>query len=863
MNNDGNKPGDRSDNHESGDKRSDSTSKKLSKDSSEANAKSYRAALSANPNKTDTLSPDGKSKFALTDNGKPLTNTDQVKLLDELKKASDHGQMIGAGGKLQQPIELSLQHRAAEVSQAEAITQQRPPEVQQQIQQPLEKPVQQKDSSSPVANLFSKGNLYPDGVPPIPAAKVLQGSAGNDSEYGKTRIAYETETKPGISGPVYSANLSSPEVPNREITGQTSNTTSGGGSEASKPIQDRSATEHKSENSEFSQQPGVSNERLAQVGHATQQLLQTASDRFGADKIEKMHINKDDVGRAMSALLLGPDVCQLMGSDQASSFGKRLIVFGVAPMFGAADEAKKQFTERTQDTVHEGATNYLTGTAIGAVLERCHPLVLGTVTIGAGSAFLHDELTSPEHQERNAKVANISSRIDKASNADLLAFSDQTRTMLGPEVYKGAFTVVTGGAGMPGGPGVREAAKEEASHTLAKIDMKAVSENLSRLSQETWDKLAALCGQDKWRLSTQGAGEEGRGSFFAMNSHRGDLPEPNGGRRGPEPTGRAGGVEPSRGPERAEGSKNTTSGEKEQLESNSAKQSLGDKLDPASMKQALAERLPADDKSISEKLNALASREDFAERGKLIGSLLDRMDKSGNPRIPIDLDVIMHPLSLDALKDYSQCANNLSFLERAVGKDFPSKSLPSLRRDLEGRMKDLADAVKIGDGRSTEEAIGKATERIKNGNESIETLHETDSIIFKPGVYEFTLAEVRQKFTDDPKRVHLFEGIMRLAHDLKEAGCETMYLDGSFITRKYGPGDFDACWEPFMPKGKVDNPALLEETDRGNWARKSEYFGDIFPRFTEKYGDRVQKWQYDERTREVKGIIKIDLRKEL
>ena len=235
---------------------------------------------------------------------------------------------------------LPFQHRAAEgsVPQAEALTQQRPPEiqVQQRIQQPLETPVQQKDSRSPftaVANLFSKGNLYPDGVPPIPGAKVLQGSAGNDSEFGKTRIAYETETKTGISAPVYSVNLSTPEVPNREVTWQTSNTTTGAGSDASKPIQDRSATEHRSENSESSQQPRISNERLAQVEHATQQLLQTASDRFGADKIEKMHINKDDVGRAISALLLGPDVCQLMGPDQSSSFGKRLIVFGIAPMF--------------------------------------------------------------------------------------------------------------------------------------------------------------------------------------------------------------------------------------------------------------------------------------------------------------------------------------------------------------------------------------------------------------------------------------------------------------------------------------------------------------------------------------------------
>lgn len=29
---------------------------------------------------------------------------------------------------------------------------------------------------------------------------------------------------------------------------------------------------------------------------------------------------------------------------------------------------------------------------------------------------------------------------------------------------------------------------------------------------------------------------------------------------------------------------------------------------------------------------------------------------------------------------------------------------------------------------------------------------------------------------------------------LKAAGCQTIYIDGSFITTKSNPGDFDACW---------------------------------------------------------------------
>ena len=31
--------------------------------------------------------------------------------------------------------------------------------------------------------------------------------------------------------------------------------------------------------------------------------------------------------------------------------------------------------------------------------------------------------------------------------------------------------------------------------------------------------------------------------------------------------------------------------------------------------------------------------------------------------------------------------------------------------------------------------------------------------------------------------------------DLRAAGCKRAYIDGSFITTKEHPGDFDACWD--------------------------------------------------------------------
>lgn len=57
--------------NEIGDNRLDKTNEKLRNDSPEPDARTCRQALAANPNRTDTVSPDGVSRFGITDNGKP------------------------------------------------------------------------------------------------------------------------------------------------------------------------------------------------------------------------------------------------------------------------------------------------------------------------------------------------------------------------------------------------------------------------------------------------------------------------------------------------------------------------------------------------------------------------------------------------------------------------------------------------------------------------------------------------------------------------------------------------------------------------------------------------------------------------
>ena len=54
---------------------------------------------------------------------------------------------------------------------------------------------------------------------------------------------------------------------------------------------------------------------------------------------------------------------------------------------------------------------------------------------------------------------------------------------------------------------------------------------------------------------------------------------------------------------------------------------------------------------------------------------------------------------------------------------------------------------------------------------------------------------MKDRFGETPWRLELLEGLMKALVALKDAGCHRAYIDGSFVTTKEIPGDFDGCWE--------------------------------------------------------------------
>ena len=74
----------------------------------------------------------------------------------------------------------------------------------------------------------------------------------------------------------------------------------------------------------------------------------------------------------------------------------------------------------------------------------------------------------------------------------------------------------------------------------------------------------------------------------------------------------------------------------------------------------------------------------------------------------------------------------------------------------------------------------------------------------------------------------MLAGLRAALENLRSAGCLTAYVDGSFVSSKSEPGDFDACWEEAGVDLDRLDPVLLT-FDAGRAAQKANYGGEFFP----------------------------------
>jgi hypothetical protein len=132
--------------------------------------------------------------------------------------------------------------------------------------------------------------------------------------------------------------------------------------------------------------------------------------------------------------------------------------------------------------------------------------------------------------------------------------------------------------------------------------------------------------------------------------------------------------------------------------------------------------------------------------------------------------------------------------------------------------------------------------------------------VLPPGVHDATLADVKLHFATNEKRRNLYDGLLRGCKTLKSAGCTVIYLDGSYVTDKPVPGDFDICWDPVgVDPFKLD-PVLLD-FDNLRRNQKLKYRGEFFPSSAKADGTHifVDFFRTDRDTGKEKGVIRIRL----
>jgi hypothetical protein len=129
------------------------------------------------------------------------------------------------------------------------------------------------------------------------------------------------------------------------------------------------------------------------------------------------------------------------------------------------------------------------------------------------------------------------------------------------------------------------------------------------------------------------------------------------------------------------------------------------------------------------------------------------------------------------------------------------------------------------------------------------------------GVHVMTLAEVARQFAWNARRRLLFDGFNRALDNLAGAGCRAVLLDGSYVTAKEVPGDWDAAFDPVGVIPELLDPILIKYDD-GRRAMRAKYLGDMFPWTAPAAGPGgpiFRQFFQKDRDGNPKGIIEIKL----
>jgi hypothetical protein len=128
------------------------------------------------------------------------------------------------------------------------------------------------------------------------------------------------------------------------------------------------------------------------------------------------------------------------------------------------------------------------------------------------------------------------------------------------------------------------------------------------------------------------------------------------------------------------------------------------------------------------------------------------------------------------------------------------------------------------------------------------------------GVHDASWSEVAPRFSLNGHRARLVGGLLAALQNLAGAGCRSVLLDGSFVSLKDLPEDYDAAWDTNGVDPYRLDPVLLDFTN-ARAAMKSKYLGELFPATASAApGILYRDFFMKDRNGVPKGVVNIDLR---
>lgn len=114
-----------------------------------------------------------------------------------------------------------------------------------------------------------------------------------------------------------------------------------------------------------------------------------------------------------------------------------------------------------------------------------------------------------------------------------------------------------------------------------------------------------------------------------------------------------------------------------------------------------------------------------------------------------------------------------------------------------------------------------------------------------------------------PEAQVLARGPLRAVTNLRDAGAVNLWLDGSFVTDKRNPNDFDGVWDPSRIDLRRVDSVLVDLADLrcGRLKQKAKYHGELLVSAIEsRTGLPFEQFFQQTPDGDIKGIVLLDLR---